>query len=496
MTDNTEIKRANSRPLDVHRWSDHPDAKLLVDPIWSQYFSDVFQDGGKGNKANSSHKKQFKVLLLDLYVAWLEDPDMTIGVGMSKRFYKAKSRYNKLYISSLMIEIVRQFMSTELVDWRIGSELSKKTTRIRPTEKLRSYFKNCKLSKFELSKLNSQEVIVLNNTENSDNKPKTQPIEYHDTDFPSIPKMRQQLRDYNELLWKSFIDIPTLENPYIEREKVIRGASKLERIHLNQNTKFVRRIFYRGDWHLGGRFHGGWWQRVGEDWRRQIYINDESTVEQDYSGLHINLLYGLKGIQPEGDPYQLDLLLDFNAQEQRKIVKSLLLMSINATSPAKAFGAFRQKQPQGSAAAGLKDKKLQVLLDCFKEKHPDIKDSICSDRGVHLMNIDGRITSKVINYFTQKRIPILTIHDSYITQSRHTGLLNKVMNDFISEELNGLKIEVVQDGLGIDQVQAFRNQDKSNAEDYKFSSIRTYKRTKAYKTRVKEHKAWLQEYNK
>ena len=63
---------------------------------------------------------------------------MTIGVGMSKRFYKAKSRYNKLYISSLMIEIVRQFMSTELVDWRIGSELSKKTTRIRPTEKLRS----------------------------------------------------------------------------------------------------------------------------------------------------------------------------------------------------------------------------------------------------------------------------------------------------------------------------------------------------------------------
>jgi hypothetical protein len=70
------------------------------------------------------------------------------------------------------------------------------------------------------------------------------------------------------------------------------------------------------------------------------------------------------------------------------------------------------------------------------------------------------------------------------------------MNDFISEELNGLKIEVVQDGLGIDQVQAFRNQDKSNAEDYKFSSIRSHKRTKAYKTRVKEHKAWLQEYNK
>ena len=78
---------------------------------------------------------------MDLYVAWLEDPDMAIGIGMSKRFYKAKSRYNSLYISALMIRIVHQYKSANLVYLKTGSELSGMTTRLWSTEKLRSYFK-------------------------------------------------------------------------------------------------------------------------------------------------------------------------------------------------------------------------------------------------------------------------------------------------------------------------------------------------------------------
>ena len=31
--------RLNSRPLDVHRWSDHPEVKQLIDQLW-----DVFVD--------------------------------------------------------------------------------------------------------------------------------------------------------------------------------------------------------------------------------------------------------------------------------------------------------------------------------------------------------------------------------------------------------------------------------------------------------------------
>jgi len=28
----------NSRPLDVHRWSDHPEVKVLVDRLWKAHF--------------------------------------------------------------------------------------------------------------------------------------------------------------------------------------------------------------------------------------------------------------------------------------------------------------------------------------------------------------------------------------------------------------------------------------------------------------------------
>ena len=66
---------------------------------------------GKGNRATSEPKKQFKTLLLDLYVAWLDDPELSIGVGMSKSAYKKNSRYNELFISAKMIEIVNRACS-------------------------------------------------------------------------------------------------------------------------------------------------------------------------------------------------------------------------------------------------------------------------------------------------------------------------------------------------------------------------------------------------
>ncbi|MGY8867008.1 MAG: hypothetical protein ACKVJK_15530, partial [Methylophagaceae bacterium] len=48
-----------------------------------------------------------------------------------------------------------------------------------------------------------------------------------------------------------------------------------------------------------------WWQSIKEDWRKQIYINNEATIEQDYSGLHVNLLYDLQGLEPQRDPVHI-----------------------------------------------------------------------------------------------------------------------------------------------------------------------------------------------
>ena len=189
--------------------------------------------------------------------------------------------------------------------------------------------------------------------------------------------------------------------------------------------------------------------------------------------------------------YTLDNLLGFTDAEQRKIVKGVALMGINAKSPKAAFSAFRQDQQTGSVEKSMTDKQLQLLLEAFKEKHLAIADSICTDKGVELMKVDGRITAKVINYFTKKNIPALTIHDSYITPHTHTGELRRVMNEAVTEELNGFKINIDQEGVGLDQIQAFRNMDRANTSDHNYNQIVSYNRTEGYNNRLKQHNKWL-----
>jgi hypothetical protein len=490
-----EINRYHSKPLDVHRWSDHREATKLRDEIWNEYFSDAFPPmEGKGNKAKSAPKKQFKVLLLDLYVAWLDDPELSIGVGMTKTAYKANTRYNALYISAKMIKIINHAHSKGLIDKKTGSEQSGKTTRIRASAKLAAIFSKTDLTLFDLvEECPNREVIILNKKEYRDDKERKVQVDYEDTDFEPIVEMRNQVQRYNSLLWRTHIDIPTREEPYIAQEywdkKV--GEMKTRKVRLTQDNKFVKRVFYRGSWNLGGRFHGGWWQSIKEDWRKQIYINDMSTVEIDYSGLHVNLLYGLQEMEQPQDPYILDEILQITADQQRKIVKTVVLMAINANSPAKAFSAFRQNQAINSIEKSLNNKQLQWILDAFKEKHPTIADSICSDKGVDLMNIDGKITAKIINHFTKKNIPVLTIHDSCVIQNQYSGELRTVMTNVVKEQLNGFKINIEQEGIGVDQIRAFRNMDRANAHHYDYSSVTSYERTTGYIKRNNKHKEWL-----
>ena len=496
MTNNSDINRYHSRPLDVHRWSHHPEATKLRDTIWNQYFKEKFLIGGKGNKAKSEPKKQFKILVLDLYVAWLDDPELSIGVGMSKSAYKTNSRYNSLFISSKIIDIINHAHAVGLIDKKTGSEALSITTRIRASALLTTVFEQADLSLFDMTQeYPNKEVIILRKKVVVNGKKKSINVDYIDCDLESIPEMRQELHDYNALLWRCHVDIPTLEEPLVEQPYWDKKAqeTKIRRVRLTQDNKFVRRIFYRADWNLGGRFHGGWWQNINSDLRKQIYINDRSTVEQDYSGLHINLLYGLKGIQPpSGDHYVVKhLLLDFTTDEQRETVKELVLMAINAKTIKKAYQSFVNEQPKDSRQKKLNHKTLELLLEAFKKKHPDIQEALGSDKGVELMHMDGRITAKVIKHFTNKNIPILSIHDSYITQNQHTTELEKVMNKVVAEELNGFKINIKQEGIGSDQVQAFKNQDRANALDYNYDNVPSYKRTEGFKKRYKRHKEWL-----
>jgi hypothetical protein len=209
----------------------------------------------------------------------------------------------------------------------------------------------------------------------------------------------------------------------IERERKVKGRIERQQIAIDQSHKFTRRIFSRNNWKMNGRWYGGFWQNLSKAERRHIQIDAEPTDEIDYSGLHPALLALQNGVQLTTDPYDLgyQVTRSIPLAEQRKVVKLLVLVAINAKNMDAAIRAFQKGN------GGYKKKDLIAVLEAFKSKHPYLADSLCADRGIHLMYLDSMITAQIINEFVALGKPILPIHDSYIVKIDDRDLLRAAM---------------------------------------------------------------------
>jgi len=426
-----------SRPLDVHRWSDHPEAHALIARVYEQCFADLRPNIRRpGKRPLGDPNRQLKVLLLDLYLAWANDPNLSVGVQMSKRGYRAGSRYNALHISPVMIELVHRAHRVGLIGLWKGNEYSKRVTRIWAAEPLLKLFREASFGVHDIITHPDRETVILS----PDKEDKitlrgvNRYVEYDDT--AETIAMRKSMQRYNVLLNQTFIDNPRLEDNVVLRPA--KASNERDRlVYLDQAHKFSRRIFYRGRWDLGGRIHGGFWQRLPEDARSQLYINDLPTVEDDYTGTHVALLYGIEGRPLLDDPYNLNISSTFDPSQVRNWVKSLVLISINAASERSAFNAFRQGQPTGSPAKRFTNVELSKMLQAFKRQHTAIARYLCSDKGVELMAIDGRITARIIDEFTNEGVPVLTVFDSYIVGGQHANELRSAMRVAMDAEVPG-----------------------------------------------------------
>ena len=205
-------------------------------------------------------------------------------------------------------------------------------------------------------------------------------------------------------------------------------------------------IFSRGRWDCFGRFSGGFWQRVGDreeaPYRRNIRINNEPTVELDYSSLHPNILTVEAGLEPLKDVYTLGYQVDkkFDQEQQRQIMKGLVLNLLNATKLDAALDAFTYKQPTGHPFKRLKKAQFYAYVDAFKTKHPHLADKIGNDEGIRLMFIDSQIMNIIIEKATIQDVPILTVHDSVICREKDEPYVRTLMREatkqVIGVELN------------------------------------------------------------
>ncbi len=500
-----------SRLLDVHRFSDHPEVNQFVNEFWQQHLSHYFPTKTRGPKAASSPKLMFKVLFLDLYVAWLEDPNLCISISRRDSAYRVGSRYNLLHISKKIIDVVDALLELGFIEQKLGTEGSGKVTRIWPLQPLIDYFRTAAFSEFLIDVHADKECIVLTSKVISfDNEEKeiksTEEVQYEDKEAPfDIAGVREDLRAYNALLRQTQIDIGSEQSPLVTREHFNRKQKRFEtrRISLRHDNKFVRRIFYRENWNHGGRYHGGWWQQVPSELRKDILINDQQTVEVDYSGFHAYIAYGLEGLQPPKDPYTLDTLhAPLTPQQQRGAVKLLVLTAINAEDQKSAFAAFRdeknreQRHLPKDQKISFTDKLLTQLLNQFILENKPIEHYLCADKGVELMAIDGRITTRIINHFSHKEIPVLTVHDSYVIQSEYEQQLIDQMALAAKAEIGDFLFKKKQEQISSNMLSTFRRMDNQiNVMDGYQSIVNSVIRTTGYRRRCERFTRYLSDHH-
>jgi hypothetical protein len=440
----------NSALFDVHKWSNYPEVKSLVNSLFEEF--ELLPDF-KGKK--NLQKKHIKVVVLDLYDKWQTDELMYISFSRGSNAYEGDGRYNRIHISRLTPLVVDNLVRLGYVEQHKGvysrdDYHNSYKSRMRATDKLIDLIINKeKVTPEMIEKATNTESIILRNKRKKD-------ITYEDKDYFGIAKCREDLYAYNNLIRRRFIDIPNFP-----LEGVL-SKSGTKKIKLNRTNKFVRRIFNNSSFEEGGRYYGGWWQNLPKDWRKEIVIDNYPTTEIDYSGLHIVILYALEGIDYwktiATDPYQLK---GFEQTERmRDFLKQVLLISINVRNKkSNAINAIENliEEDQEQYAWVIHDRlDLGKLIDEFIRTHPPISKYFFSNFGVRLQNIDSQIAEHIINKMTERSKPVLCIHDSFIVGSSTGKALFEWMKESFNIVLRNLneelaEMEVQTKEIGIDE---------------------------------------------
>lgn len=195
---------------------------------------------------------------------------------------------------------------------------------------------------------------------------------------------------------------------------------------------FVIRSFSRGSWKCHGRLYG-WWQLLPAARRAEMLINGDAVVEHDYSCLHGTLLYAKVGLRPDGDLYAVPGL-----ENLRKFCKGALNTGFNTSSFNETVWTLLGKEERKPGSWPHSYRETVRIVKGVYARNEAIAQFIGSDAGIGLMNIDSDMAIEVLKRCERKGIPVLPVHDSYISQKGHGDTVRGIMDDVLEETCNAL----------------------------------------------------------
>jgi hypothetical protein len=264
------------------------------------------------------------------------------------------------------------------------------------------------------------------------------------TDTLRTLRIRKELTAYNELLRSVNIEL--------------RDSSGLT-VLKDLNHQIVQRKFIdngeldiqgRPLFNSGGRSNSAWMSLSGSDERPNIFIDGQPTVEVDYQASAINVIYtALTGVVYAGDPYTISV---GNVLIPRHLVKQIATTSLNSNTVegnSSAIGnAYGKLDSSLKAEDKLKfsqykdiKKKITIkdILEAFLTKHYLIRHMFLRGKevGNKVQCLESDLVFAVVNELTNRSIPALTVHDSFIVKATDKDILDtlRTTTDFPDQRL-------------------------------------------------------------
>ena len=378
----------------------------------------------KNNQIDSSIiRKHLKFLIIELFCCWYESRDQFLAVSMSKRGYKAKSRYNPNMISSYCIDIIKFLKDKKLIEFYPGFYDCKngfsRLSRIKASVLLVKEFENFDFNIYEILNLKKRESLFLYDEE-------SRLKEYEDT-FETH-EIREVIINYNRTMMKTFFDIPSLEDPYVTR-------GDKAKIVISQLCVIGSRD-YNLNWNLGGTFSGSWWHKLDvksiTSFSKHMLINDSDTTHIDLANLFSYFLSKTISIE------NIDLRFDFF---KKKIVflseidqlNYLILKGINSKNFSGFFRSFCNDKKKLGIEEKISKKDLQNFLDLLEEHNNQIYRRFFSNSKVNWDMFVSKVFYDLIRSIGSTNIPIIKIRDKIFFQTKFERNIVDRMNSFLSK---------------------------------------------------------------
>jgi len=353
------------------------------------------------------------------------------------------SRYNKSLTSRAINTVIEKLEEQALIE-KIPNISFKKdsgqwerfSSRYRSSHKLISVLQCLQIGIRDI--VYSGETIIIKKKKTPTSKEETK---FNYTDTEETNKMRRDVEKYNKLLRQHYLyleedkiaqciltddeakdyygkDLKHYKKPYTEDT-----PEYYQKVHSNYVFNYYYRVFHRGSIDYGGRYYGHWLLNTPSEMRKHLILNGNKTVELDYSNMNMHIAYSLEGIDEfsEQDLYS-------SIEIDRDWVKQFITIAFNSDTKSKAISSTLREL--GFSKENVVKEIIKTIADKIKEEHTLISSKYFyrgKDMGVKLMKHESNIATNIINTFVKRNIPIYCIHDGFITEAKHEGLLRATM---------------------------------------------------------------------